>query len=816
MRTEGGRGFGLAGLALALSFLAGSWAAGDVYAASGQSAAGLTLEVSYGYDGNAKSGRYSPMDVSLTNENEESFQGVLKVATMEYDYEVYSYEYPISVDSGNTLEQEIDIPIGGGSDQVFVSVLDGNGNKVTQKRLKIESSRETAELFVGLLSEHPERLAYLDNVGVSYGALRTRAFSISTEDFPQEENGLDMLDVLVVNDYRLRNLTEEQTGAIMDWVEDGGVMILGTGNRVDDTLGRFAPELLDDSYDNPLVMEIRPEGDGEEDELENEVVEVPCVRVSLHGGTVLTADRGYPLLSVAMREQGVVAVTAYDLGDVAEYGQRHTGFVDGLFTDILGEERISGLASALYGGSGEEYWSVQSAINTGNVEKLPNVGLYFLVTAAYIGLAGPGLYIILKKRENRGRYGVCVAAASVVFTVILYCMGMKTRFTGIFVTYATVEDLTKDTVTETSYVNLRNPYSKPYQVELDPAYTVTPVTRNEFYFYDGGRRTFTGEESSHVSVYYGQNETEVTLRDAAAFESQYFRLTRKQENETGAGLTGNIRYYDGRVTGTVTNQFPFDLETVAVLLYGRLVPVGDLAAGDTVKLDELESYSIPVGNPYAVASFITGLSAYEEADINDKDYMKALERTNLLSFYMQSNLGGYRSDARVVAFGPKDGEKKRAWDERYEDFGLTMLTSALDVDSTSGRMRYRSGMLKRPAVVQGSFDPASNMSYTQEPVTVEYSLGGDLEVSRVEFVPVDGQFSDEKESGGQKVFSGDIYIYDHMTGSFERMEEPVLEGEELWRFLSPENGITVRYIGGDTAGYSWALLPMPMVTGREK
>ena len=395
MRTEGGRGFGLAGLALALSFLAGSWAAGDVYAASGQSAAGLTLEVSYGYDGNAKSGRYSPMDVSLTNENEESFQGVLKVATMEYDYEVYSYEYPISVDSGNTLEQEIDIPIGGGSDQVFVSVLDGNGNKVTQKRLKIESSRETAELFVGLLSEHPERLAYLDNVGVSYGALRTRAFSISTEDFPQEENGLDMLDVLVVNDYRLRNLTEEQTGAIMDWVEDGGVMILGTGNRVDDTLGRFAPELLDDSYDNPLVMEIRPEGDGEEDELENEVVEVPCVRVSLHGGTVLTADRGYPLLSVAMREQGVVAVTAYDLGDVAEYGQRHTGFVDGLFTDILGEERISGLASALYGGSGEEYWSVQSAINTGNVQKLPNVGLYFLVTAAYIGLAGPGLYIIL-------------------------------------------------------------------------------------------------------------------------------------------------------------------------------------------------------------------------------------------------------------------------------------------------------------------------------------------------------------------------------------------------------------------------------------
>ena len=82
--------------------------------------------------------------------------------------------------------------------------------------------------------------------GINYSTLRTRTFELDEADFPEEEIGLDLLDVLVVNDYKLRNLSEKQIAAIMYWVHGGGILILGTGERVDDTLGRFAPELLDD------------------------------------------------------------------------------------------------------------------------------------------------------------------------------------------------------------------------------------------------------------------------------------------------------------------------------------------------------------------------------------------------------------------------------------------------------------------------------------------------------------------------------------------------------------------------------------------
>ena len=60
-----------------------------------------------------------------------------------------------------------------------------------------------------------------------------------------------------------------------------------------------------------------------------------------------------------------------------------------------------------------------------------------------------------------------------------------------------------------------------------------------------------------------------------------------------------------------------------------------------------------------------------------------------------------------------------------------------------------------------------------------------------------------------------MYVYNHVTGNFDQMTDTVLEGEELRVYLSPENELTVRFVGSGDAGYSWVTLPMPMVTGRE-
>ena len=51
-----------------------------------------------------------------------------------------------------------------------------------------------------------------------------------------------------------------------------------------------------------------------------------------------------------------------------------------------------------------------------------------------------------------------------------------------------------------------------------------------------------------------------------------------------------------------------------------------------------------------MAAQITGASQYgQKVDIEDQEYVKALERANLLSFYIDNYFSGYHTQGRVVA-----------------------------------------------------------------------------------------------------------------------------------------------------------------------
>ena len=54
---------------------------------------------------------------------------------------------------------------------------------------------------------------------------------------------------------------------------------------------------------------------------------------------------------------------------------------------------------------------VQSLISSGNISKLPKVGLYVALAVAYVILAGPGLYFFFKQRRLR-RYYHCLLYTS--------------------------------------------------------------------------------------------------------------------------------------------------------------------------------------------------------------------------------------------------------------------------------------------------------------------------------------------------------------------------------------------------------------------
>lgn len=71
----------------------------------------------------------------------------------------------------------------------------------------------------------------------------------------------------------------------------------------------------------------------------------------------------------------------------------------------------------------------------------------------YIILAGLGLYIFLRQRDLSQLYRSSVVVLSLIFTVIIYLMGNRTRFRDVFYTYAQFQEVSWDSVSENVYMN---------------------------------------------------------------------------------------------------------------------------------------------------------------------------------------------------------------------------------------------------------------------------------------------------------------------------------------------------------------------------
>ena len=178
----------------------------------------VTMEVVYGYDNVARSGRILPMTLTFKNSMDQDFTGILRVATLEpeyqsysgrsqWNYSTYSYEYPIEVGAGETAEQKIQISLSDRVDQVHLSLVDENGKETASRRVKLDLNLNTAELYIGVLSDRPERLSYLDNMGINYSTLRTRVIELDLDTLPETQRGLDQLDVLLINDFDTKRLS---------------------------------------------------------------------------------------------------------------------------------------------------------------------------------------------------------------------------------------------------------------------------------------------------------------------------------------------------------------------------------------------------------------------------------------------------------------------------------------------------------------------------------------------------------------------------------------------------------------------------------
>lgn len=796
---------------------------GTVSAAMNQTAqeASVTMEVSWGFGDTARGDRYIPVRILLENQQETPFTGTFEILTTASSREAYSYEYPVTVDAAQSLQETCYIPLGVRGDQLFVTLRDKSGAQIVKKRLKLNISSTVSESLVGVLSDSPAKLSYLDQVGIKFGTIKSKTVNLQDNMIPNDARGLDQLDLIVVSDYDYDRLTESQQNCIMRWVEDGGTILFGGGAAFRQNLGRLAPELLEYTNQTPALKPVNLGAEYSQKSPRDSIRELLCADTSLKKGSVLMAGDEYPLLSFVHRKKGRIITAAFSLQDISEFADEHPSFREKLLIQVMGEQKIEELAQMDYYGFSNLYFSAQGLINTGNVDRLPNVIIYTIIIVVYIILIGPGLYLYLKKKSLQRYYIGGVAFSALVFTAVIYIVGAKTRFKEPFFTYATILDASESGAEEQTFVNVRSPFNKPYSVELSPDYVVRPITKS--YYYDSFSATeFTGNESYKAALINNAESTQIKIRDTAAFVPKMFLMNKDIGEGASMGIGGTVQFFDGKISGRVVNNFDYRLESAVLILYGRAVMLGDMEPGQEVVLDGKELLNYPLNYTYAFAQAVTGADQYEKADISDEAYMLAQERNRLFTFYLDENMSEYTPQARFAAFSPNRNEKEFLQDKSYITEGMTLVTSSLDVKAEQGGLVYRSALEQVPHVISGNYQARYHSMYTgepSEPAVIEFSLGSDIEVQILTFEHLSSAFLDNPKYPYLTAFQGKIYFYNYDTGQNDLMEadKNSFEAWELEPYLSPSNTITIKFVNEGTSEYGWdRLLPLIYATGREK
>ena len=781
----------------------------------------VSMEVSSIYGNIGKMGVHVPLSVRLYGQKEGQFTGILCVQTLENGAEegeeIYEYQYPVEIGMAETKEMKLYVPLGQRSSETHVILKDTAGDEIVSKNIDFEISKDRGRLLIGAFTERFDEIEYLDGVSLDYGMVRSQLLELDEKICPDNEKGLELLDIIVINHFDTDSLSDRQLSAVKSWVEDGGTLLIGTGAKVYSTLGTMAEDLVELPIEGIYYKNINLGTEYAEKAPGDSDVNMAYADILIPDGDVVEESDGIPLLTMVKRGNGQVGIYSYDLGEITQFVEKNPSYVIKMLTNVLGEDKISQLYYYSSYGVDEDYWNAYSLVNTGSADRLPNLGMYAVVILIYIGLVGPGLYLFLKKKDMSQIYGTAVVVTSVGISAVIYLMGVGTRFTSQFFTVASVVEMDSSSVEETSYLNVRTPDNRPLSVTIPASYDVTPLNRTSRYN-EQTVTEFEKEKSGSVELRFAESGTLLSAKKSKAFEPRFFKLTKESARVPEGNISGSLTWYDGKITGKIVNQMSCKLEDAALMLYGQMYLIGDMEPGETREFSEEELLVWPVGMSYMVSGMITGSD--EAADKTDSEYLRNAEKSSLYTYYIGDKYYNYTSEARLLAMGPSGGILSDETFREQEAEGMVLYAANIDVFSGETGRVYRSGLVNKPEVTSGSgsFYGDGLTMYGTEPIAVEYFLGEGLNVEKLSFLTVSADFVENSDYYYVKLFDGAAYFYNRTTREYDRVDLSKVHftAEELRPYLSQENSIIVKYAVGEsnTAGVS-SLLPHLMVTGRE-
>lgn len=786
----------------------------------------VSIDIYYGFRNTAKTGRALPFDIKLTNNTGEDINGGELVVSMPGNMDVSTqgaepvtvrYRYDVSIASGGTEDVRTTISVPDGGDEITASLYNAAHELIGEKKTQIRlSAASGSELLIGVLSRKPDKLTYFKNISISNTGVRTRTVDLDPEDLAETVSGYDQLDMLLVSNFDTDKISEEAIVAISQWVDNGGVLCIGTGGSVKAalTLGRDIEEL---SVVREGMRSVNMGLKYSRTKPDDAVLELNICSVFAASGIQVMQSDDIAMLTTVQRNNGLIAIAGFDFCDISEFCTEEMQYTDDLLKATLGTTRLSRLSSKA-GSSTELYENAMSMVGISDPDRLPSAGIYIAICLIYV-LAIALIYVFLRNRNLSVFYHIFVVIASFMSGLCIWLTGSLTRNDGISMDCAIVRELHDGFTSDAGYIKVYSASLKNYEIGFPEGYEVHPVMwepaaeepGNLNLLIESMRPLRKAEgNASAVSIDVRPEGSILSIDTDKPFASIVTEYSHRNEEATSDGILADFSFFNNNVSGSLTNNSGYKIQDAAILFYGKLIYIGDIEAGERIALDAMTPINYPIGNSEATAMYITGISGTQRGEL---EHMRLLRRHRLLSSYMRNSMYGYFRGARFIGFTEDGGIVPNFTSRERLDLNSCMLISAYaEPHYEDGGYVWVSGLENEPKLSSGNYDAATNTMTGS--CIIEYSFGTDIDIVSLGF----SELSEEFYTGETERFRGQMSLYNYTGGGYDFIADPgsVLDPGTLSNYLSPGNTITVRYTADDSDLQTAMYLPIPEATGRER
>ncbi len=771
----------------------------------------------------------TPTQVQITVKCVNDFTGSIRlIPDTDTDYwtTTVAYEQDITLVAGEEKTITFYPSAIGSAGQIKISILNESGKEIYAETDNVSMSYSGDSLMVGVLSDDFAALNYMNGLYITsdeiYGY--SKLLELTDENFPENSGVLRMLNFIVIDNYDTAKLSEAQYEALREWVEDGGVLILGLGANYQNVLHAFTDDFVSGtigsltqtsitwpnlpsesvtSYDAPENGYVSYSADSVESGLTEAVTldGVDTLSFTLDGGECMDifADG-----AAAWRKDvgaGTVVVLSYDLAmePVADFDWAEQMAYALIMTAT--DSDFSAIYSYIsYEETAEEIASLNDST------KRPSVVVIAMILIIYVILAGPVLYLILKACGKREKIWLAIPATAVVFTLVIYIFTLSYQIGSPIVNTFTIVELSDSAQKETVYVSVTCPQAKEHELLLHEDYT--DLLYNP-YNWDYTILDIGADASSEYDYILKETNEglKLVLENDTAFQKTNFAVKRTAENQIGS-LNLELSCYTSGFEGTVTNHTGYDLQGVVVYFEDNYYEIGKLKQGESAEVALADNR---IFNYYGDTFSSYAYYGYSASLIDREDYLEQMVSSLMETSYIDQDYGhggawGYIADYPVDVCA----------DEDVDQNGCAVVYTSFTAEYADVTGVYYADIAELMVDYTGDYDPYDNMMYT-ETLDMTYQFAEEDQITALTNRNYGVQDSTGSTYSWSYVTYADVYAYNTQTGDYEQIftDGAVIEGEELAKYLDDDDKLQLRYVIDGADMYD-AYMPVISAIGGEQ